>query len=291
MLMGVVNVTPDSFSDGGQFSTPELAVEHALRLVQEGADMIDIGGESTRPGALPIDQSDEIRRVLPVVESLRRQSGAIISVDTSKPEVAWRAVEVGADVINDVTGFQNAAMINVAAQTRAGLIAMHMQGSPQSMQIAPMYDDVLAEVRSFLGSRIDALLARGIAFERIAVDPGIGFGKTWMHNLILLREIAEFHALARPICLGASRKGFISRVLNRPLEPTDVALPPRRRSALDATSTDCTIPERDIGTAAVALAAWASGVQILRVHHVALVHDALRVFLAVTPSRSSGNSP
>jgi len=215
MIMGIVNVTPDSFSDGGQFGETQQAVEHALRLVEEGADIIDIGGESTRPGADPVSENEELRRVLPVIETLRRQTTALISIDTFKASVARAALDHGADIINDITGLTgDPQMETVAVESDAGLVVMHMQGRPRTMQTAPVYDDVVTEVETYFRHRLAALQERGIDPQRVALDPGIGFGKRIEHNLALLRATARFSALDRPILIGASRKSMLGTVMN-----------------------------------------------------------------------------
>ncbi len=217
MVMGIVNVTPDSFSDGGRFSDPSRAVEHALTLVAEGADIIDIGGESTRPGAEPVAEEEELRRVVPVIAALRHQTRALISVDTFKAAVARAALDEGADIINDITGLTgDPEMENVAASSDAGLVVMHMQGRPRTMQRAPTYEDVVAEVESFFRQRLAALAERGIDPARVALDPGIGFGKRLEHNLALLNATSRFHTLGRPLLIGASRKSMIGAVMNSP---------------------------------------------------------------------------
>lgn len=257
-LMGIVNVTPDSFSDGGQFLEPQAAVDHALRLVAEGADIIDIGGESTRPFSTPVPAEEELRRVLPVITALAGRIAVPISIDTSKALVAREALQAGAEIINDVTALAgDPEMVSVAAEWRAAVCIMHMQGTPQTMQISPTYQDVVAEVFQFLRHRRDALAAAGIPPERMALDPGIGFGKTTEHNLQLLRNTWRLHELGCPILVGHSRKGFITRVAgDRPGDPLG-------------------------GTVAVALALARQGVQVLRVHDVGLVRQALVLFEAV----------
>jgi dihydropteroate synthase len=256
--MGIVNTTPDSFSDGGQFLATEAAVSHALRLIDEGADIIDIGGQSTRPGAEPVPLDTELARVLPVIESLSKRSDAIISIDTSKAEVARQAIAAGAHIVNDVTALrEDPAMIDVAKSCDVGVIVMHMLGTPKTMQTAPTYTDVVAEVRTFLADRVAWLVAQGVSGDRIAVDPGIGFGKTAEHNLLLIRELNALSDLGRPVCLGHSRKRFIGKILNRPVD------------------------ERLIGTVAGAIAGYQRGANILRVHDVAAVRDAIAMFRAI----------
>jgi len=257
LLMGVVNVTPDSFSDGGRFYEPASAVEHALRLAAEGADLLDIGGESTRPGAEPVSPSEELRRVLPVITALRRQTAVPLSIDTSKALVAQEALAAGAEAINDITALAaDPAMPALVAESGCGVVAVHMQGDPRTMQQNPSYQDVIGEVLAYLRRRRDALLAAGIAQERIALDPGIGFGKTTEHNLALLRAIGQFHGLGCPLVVGVSRKRFIGQVLGDPAA------------------------ERTFGTIGAALAAARQGVQVLRVHDVAAVRQALLLFEA-----------
>jgi dihydropteroate synthase len=256
LLMGVVNVTPDSFSDGGRFFEPAAAVEHGLRLAGEGADLLDIGGESTRPGAEPVSPGEELRRVMPVIDRLQG-AGLPLSIDTSKAEVAREALAAGVEVINDITALAaDPAMPSLAAASGCGVVAMHMLGNPRSMQQHPVYRDVVGEVLDFLRRRRDALLAAGIQQQRIALDPGIGFGKTTAHNLALLRTIGQFQALGCPLVLGVSRKRFIGQVLGDPAA------------------------ERTFGTIGAALAAARQGVQVLRVHDVAAVRQALRLFEA-----------
>jgi len=258
LLMGIVNVTPDSFSDGGQFLDPGAAVDHGLRLVDQGADLLDVGGESTRPYAAGVDAAEELRRVMPVVEALCRRAGVPVSIDTSKAAVAREAVAAGAQLINDVTALTgDPDMVEVAAGIGAGVCAMHMRGTPRTMQDAPAYGDVLREVTDYLRARRDALVAAGIGPDRIALDPGIGFGKTTEHNLALLAGAWRLHELGCTVLVGHSRKRFIGRVLGDPPEPDRVA-----------------------GTIGVALSLARQGVQVLRVHDVAPVRQALLLFEA-----------
>lgn len=213
LIMGVLNVTPDSFSDGGSYFDPAAALDHARELIAEGADIIDVGGESTRPGSEPVSVEEELRRVCPVIRAIRAESDVLISIDTSKARVADEAVKAGADIINDVTGLTgDPAMPEVAARSGTGIVLMHMQGEPRTMQVAPHYEDVVAEVREFLRQRISLALSYGMAAERLAIDPGIGFGKTQEHNLALLRETARLAELDRPVLIGVSRKSFLSRI-------------------------------------------------------------------------------
>ena len=257
LLMGIVNVTPDSFSDGGQHFEPAAAVEHGLRLVEEGAAVIDVGGQSTRPGSAEVDAEEELRRVLPVVRRLAKETSTPISIDTSKAPVARAALEAGALVVNDVTALSgDAAMIDVLRQTGAGVCLMHMQGTPRTMQENPVYQDVVQEVLDYLRRRRDALVDAGIDQSRIALDPGVGFGKTTEHNLALLRAAARLHSLGCPVLIGHSRKRFIARV-----QGDDSA-------------------ERTSGTIGVALSLARAGVQLLRVHDVAAVRRALVLFEA-----------
>ncbi|MBN2216142.1 MAG: dihydropteroate synthase [Pirellulales bacterium] len=255
--MGVVNVTPDSFSDGGCFMDPMAAVDHALRLVDAGADLVDVGGESTRPGAAPVGADEELRRVVPVVQQLAARIDVPISIDTSKAVVAREAIAAGAEAINDVTGLAgDSEMMSLAVEMGVGVVVMHMRGTPRSMQAAPTYDNVAAEVRDYLAGRRDALVAAGVRRERICLDPGIGFGKTTEHNLELLARIDAFHSLGCPLLVGPSRKAFIGQVLG------------------DSRA------ERTAGTIGVALALARRGVQLVRVHDVGQVRQALVLFEA-----------
>jgi dihydropteroate synthase len=259
LVMGIVNVTPDSFSDGGHHATPDAAVAHALDLARQGAEILDIGGESTRPGAQPVPVDEELRRVLPVVQALAAQTTVPLSIDTSKAEVARACLAAGAHLINDVTALKgNPQMADVVREHGAGIILMHMQGTPQTMQQDPRYEDVVAEVGQFFEARLQAAANLGIARGQAALDPGIGFGKTSSHNLQLLARLAEFQRFGRPVCLGVSRKGFLGRRLGRPVE---------RRLA---------------GSLAAACHALGHGaVQILRVHDVEETCDAVNVYAAI----------
>ena len=210
IIMGILNVTPDSFSDGGSFLDPEEAVAHALRMEREGAEIIDVGGESTRPGAEAVDADQELMRVIPVIRALRARSEVVLSIDTSKAVVAEEAVRAGADIINDVTALLgDSRMAEVAARSEAGVVLMHMQGEPRTMQQNPRYEDVTAEVTEFLRQRVSAAIGYGMAVERIAIDPGIGFGKRPEHNRTLLRSLGTLAELGRPILVGVSRKSFL----------------------------------------------------------------------------------
>ena len=251
-LMGIVNVTPDSFSDGGQFVDVDLAVEHGLRLIAEGADLLDIGGESTRPGAVPVPEEEELRRVLPVIRKLSRQTRVPLSIDTYKAEIARQCLAAGAVIVNDISGLTfDPKMTAVCRESTCGVVVMHIQGTPQTMQLEPRYDNVVADLCRHFSQRLDDLEAAGITRERIVLDPGIGFGKTAEHNLELLSHIAEFHALGRPILIGHSRKGFLKKVLGREVE------------------------ERNAGTVGVSIALAEQGTEILRIHDVRSTRDAL----------------
>lgn len=257
-IMGVLNVTPDSFSDGGLYLDPGLAAARARAMLAEGADIIDVGGESTRPGAAPVDEGEEIRRVAPVVERLRKETDALISVDTTKSAVARAALDRGADIVNDQSALRfDPRMAAVVAGAEAAVVLMHMQGTPETMQIRPRYRDVVAEVRGFLKERLRAAAAAGIPAARTVVDPGIGFGKTPEHNLALIDGLGALVGLKRPILVGVSRKSFLGRILDRP------------------------VGERLEGTLAAAVLAADRGAAILRVHDVAAVRLAAAVADAV----------
>lgn len=259
LLMGIVNVTPDSFSDGGLWLSASAAVEHGLELVSQGADILDVGGESTRPYSEPVPVDEELRRVMPVVRELAERTTVPISIDTYKAQVAEEALAAGAQIINDVTALAgDGRMVEVARDAGAAVCAMHMQGTPQTMQDNPVYGDVVAEVLDFLRQRRDALVSAGIAPECIALDPGIGFGKTHEHNLALLASCHRFHELGCPLVVGHSRKGFIGKVLG------DKAA------------------DRTFGTIGVALAVARQGIQIIRVHDVGPVQEALLLFEAAS---------
>jgi len=261
--MGIVNVTPDSFSDGGRNADVGAAVAHGLRLVAEGADILDVGGESTRPFSAPVDANEEWRRVGEVVRRLAREAGVPVSIDTSKAVVAARAIEAGAEIVNDVTGLEgDPDMLRVAVGSGAGVCAMHMQGTPQTMQVNPRYDDVVGEIHGYLACRRDALVAAGIAADRVCLDPGIGFGKTHEHNLALMAGVAAFLDLGAPILVGHSRKGFLTKVLTA------------------ASGRDPTEAERDAATAGTTCHLAAAGVHVVRVHAVAMVRAALDAFAA-----------
>jgi dihydropteroate synthase len=254
LLMGVINVTPDSFSDGGQYLDPDKAVKRGLDLAGAGADILDVGGQSTRPGARRISVQEELDRVVPVVSALCRISPVPVSIDTFQPEVAEEALIAGAEAINDITAFADPKMIELALSSGCGVCAMHKQGDPQTMQDNPRYEDVVAEVLEFLRLRRDALTAAGVEQARIALDPGIGFGKTREHNIALLSNAWRFHALDCPVLIGHSRKRFINQTTGK----TDADPLP--------------------GTIGVALALARQDVQILRVHDVESVRNALLLF-------------
>jgi dihydropteroate synthase len=253
--MGVVNVTPDSFYDGGLYFEPARAIERALELAAEGADIIDVGGESSRPGAHPVQAGEEKRRILPVVEVLKEKKSVLISVDTTKAEVAEAAVEAGAHIINDISaGRFDPRMLPLAAETGAGLILMHMKGTPRTMQHSPRYEDVVAEVKAFLFERIEAAAACGVSAENIIIDPGIGFGKKLEHNLALLNNLLTLAELRRPMLVGISRKSFIGKILGG-LEAQD----------------------RLEGTIAAAVISLMNGAAVLRVHDLRAVKKAIAV--------------
>ena len=255
-VMGILNVTPDSFSDGGRFFDRERALDHARRMLADGADLIDVGGESTRPGAAPVDEAGELARVIPVIDELARE-GALVSVDTMKPAVMRAAVAAGAAMINDVNALRLPGALEAAASTDAAVCLMHMQGEPRTMQDAPSYDDVVAEVRDFLVERAQSCEAVGIARDRIVLDPGFGFGKTLAHNLALVRALPELVATGYPVLAGLSRKSSLGTITGRPGS------------------------ERLAASLAAALAAVARGASIVRVHDVRETVDALKVWTAI----------
>jgi len=261
LIMGVVNVTPDSFSDGGHYLNLDAAVAHARRLIDEGADLLDIGGESTRPGAAAVSLEEERRRVLPVLETLLT-SGVPLSVDTQKPELMREAAAVGAAMINDVNGFEASAALQAVSGSDCAICIMHKQGQPQTMQQAPQYRDVVAEVDGYLRARVAAAEAAGIARSRMVVDPGFGFGKTLEHNLALLRELDRVAAAGVPVLAGLSRKSMIGALTGRE------------------------VGERVFGSVAAALIAAQRGAAILRVHDVAATRDALAVWNAVESKKN-----
>lgn len=259
LLMGVLNITPDSFSDGGRFLEPAAAIEHARRLVAEGAEILDIGGASTRPGSDPVPPAEQIRRVIPVIQAIRPGLEAQISVDTTSAEVAAAALDAGADLINDISAGQfDPALLPLVAARRAPIVLMHMKGRPRTMQEDPRYGDVVAEVRAFLAQRVVAAQAAGIAEHRILVDPGIGFGKTTAHNLTLLRGLGSLRELGRPVLIGTSRKRFIGEITGE----TDPA-------------------RRLMGTAATVAWSIAQGADIVRVHDVEAMRQVRDVIEAI----------
>ena len=255
--MGVLNVTPDSFSDAGRFASLDRAVEHGLRMAAEGAALIDVGGESTRPGAQPVTAEEELLRVLPVIEQLRRSTTAVISIDTSKPELMRAAAAAGVGFINDVRALREPGALEAAAASGCGLCLMHMQGEPRTMQVAPHYRDVVSEVRAFLSARVAACRSAGIDAARLTVDPGFGFGKNLEHNLTLLRHLPELAAGGPPVLVGLSRKSTVGKLTGR--EPD----------------------ERVYGSVALAVIAALKGARIIRAHDVAATVDALKVAAAV----------
>lgn len=260
--MGVVNVTPDSFYDGGFYFDPDKAMERGLELATEGADIIDIGGESTRPGSDPVAWEEELRRIMPILTCLRKNTGVLISVDTTKYPVARAALEAGADIINDISSFrQDPGLLELATQHDAGFILMHMKGTPKTMQDNPSYENVLGEVKSFLNDRLETARAHGLKKENIIVDPGIGFGKRLEDNLVLLNHLSFFEDLERPVLVGISRKSFIGKILN---------LPPQ---------------ERLEGTIAASVLSVIRGAHLLRVHDVKAIRRAIQVAEAILNER------
>ena len=262
LVMGIVNVTPDSFSDGGRFAAADAAIDHALRLAAEGADLLDVGGESSRPGSKPVSLEDELARVLPVVRGLAGRVNFPISVDTTKAEVARQALAAGASIVNDITaGLGDPNMMAVVRDAGAGIALMHMRGTPETMQQDPTYVDVVREVHDFLAERVDAWVNAGVPADRIAIDPGIGFGKTFDHNRSLLRNLDVLAPIGRPVLLGVSRKGFLGHITKR------------------------TVSERLPASLAAACFCVSRGTaHILRVHDVAATVDAARVLGALTES-------
>lgn len=256
LIMGVVNITPDSFSDGGRLQTPQAAIAHALNLREQGADIVDIGGESTRPGATLVDQEEEWRRISPVLDALVA-ADVPVSVDTCKPVVMQAALEAGAAMINDVQALRAPGALETVAWSNAAVCLMHMQGQPQTMQEHPVYGDVVAEVRCFLASRVEACEKAGIGRERIVVDPGFGYGKTLEHNLALLRHLDSFLELGVPVLAGMSRKTMLGALTGRPVD------------------------QREYAGVAANLLALARGASIVRVHDVAAMRDALSIWNAV----------
>ncbi len=262
--MGILNVTPDSFSDGGLYTDPGRAVEHALEMVEAGADIIDVGGESTRPGAEPVPAEEERRRVVPVIRALRRQSDVLISVDSYKAEVARAAVEAGADIVNDISGLGfDEEMPQLLATSGVGLVLMHIKGTPRTMQRNPVYRDVIGEISGYFAERLAKAEEAGISREQVVLDPGIGFGKQLVHNLEILRRLKEFCRLGRPLLVGPSRKSFIGAILD---------LPPGQRLE---------------GTAAAVALSIAGGADVVRVHDVREMVRVARVADAVVRGLST----
>ncbi len=257
VVMGVLNVTPDSFSDGGRFGERDSALAQARRMIEAGAAIVDIGGESTRPGAAPAAADEELARVVPVIEALRRESPIFISVDTSKPEVMRAACDAGADIVNDVRALREPGALAAAAHSRAGICLMHMKGEPRTMQVAPHYEDVVAEVEEFLAERIAECRAAGIDKECLAIDPGFGFGKRDVDNLELLKQLRRLGELGVPLAVGLSRKSML------------------------ATLTGRAVDDRTAGSVALAAIAVLNGARIVRAHDVAATVDAIRVAAAV----------
>ena len=256
-VMGIVNVTPDSFSDGGRYAATEMAIAHGLRLVEEGADILDVGGESTRPNAEPVPLEEELRRVIPVIAGLARQVNVPISIDTYKPEVMNAAIAAGASIVNDVNALRQPGALEAVAASDAGVCLMHMRGTPQTMQDDPQYGDVVAEVRDFLAARVAVCEKAGISGDRIVIDPGFGFGKRRAHNLALLRELGQLCELGLPVLAGLSRKSVLGQVTGNDVDV-------RLHASL-----------------AAAVLAAVKGARILRVHDVGATVDALKVFNAV----------
>ncbi|SPJ15871.1 7,8-dihydropteroate synthase [Syntrophobacter sp. SbD2] len=252
LIMGILNITPDSFSDGGRFADYELALAQAFELISAGADILDVGGESTRPGSDPVPLPVELKRVIPVIRAVRESSDIPISIDTNKSEVALQSLAAGADIINDVSSLRfDPAMVRVAAESGAPVIMMHMLGEPRTMQVNPVYESVISEIIAFLEQRMKFAVQNGIERSQIIIDPGIGFGKTVTHNLNIIRDLDRFSCMDRPIMLGASRKRFIGKILGRPEG------------------------ERELGTAVVNAFGIAAGAHILRVHDVAFHREAV----------------
>ncbi|OQW68985.1 MAG: dihydropteroate synthase [Proteobacteria bacterium ST_bin12] len=256
-VMGIVNVTPDSFSDGGKFAQTDLAIEHALSLVEQGADILDIGGESTRPNATPVSLQQELERVIPVIESLVIQIKIPISIDTYKPQVMQAAIKAGASVVNDVRALQENGAIDIVAASDAGVCLMHMQGTPQTMQINPQYNDVVAEVKTFLQQRLTLCETAGINKSRILLDPGFGFGKTREHNITLIQHLASFSTMGQPLLVGLSRKSVLGQVTGNDVDA------------------------RIYSSVAASVISAMVGAKILRVHDVKATVEALKIVTAI----------
>jgi dihydropteroate synthase len=252
LIMGIVNVTPDSFSDGGLLATPQAAIDHALRLIEEGADILDIGGESTRPGAEPVTATQELERILPVLEGLR-SAGVPLSVDTRKPEVMREAIRAGASMINDISALEAEGALEAVAASNVAVCLMHKRGEPQTMQQDPQYQDIVAEVRGYLAGRIALAQAHGIPVERLLIDPGFGFGKSLEHNLAMLRQMERFSELGVPLLVGLSRKSMLGKITGRKVN------------------------DRLSASIAAAVLAVQKGAKVLRVHDVAATKDAIQI--------------
>ena len=262
VVMGILNVTPDSFSDGGRWQAVDGALAHAAQMLADGAAIIDVGGESTRPGAASVAEQEELERVIPVIERLKARLDCVVSIDTTKPAVMRAAVAAGAEIINDVNALRAEGAMESAAASGAAVCLMHMQGTPRSMQQAPSYTDVVAEVKALLAERVAACIAQGIAAEKLLLDPGIGFGKTLEHNLSLLANLDAFHSLGCPLLLGASRKSMFQKLLGLPVE------------------------ERLIPSVVVAALAASQGVQVIRAHDVPQTVQAIRTAAAIAAQRA-----
>ena len=256
-VMGIVNVTPDSFSDGGKFANASLAIEHALSLIEQGADILDIGGESTRPNSAPVGLQEELDRVIPVIEGLVKQINIPLSIDTYKPQVMQAAIAAGASIVNDVCAFQESGAVEVVAASNAGVCLMHMQGTPQTMQINPQYNDVVAEVKAFLQQRLEVCVEAGIVKNRILLDPGFGFGKTRAHNISLIQHLASFASLGQPLLVGLSRKSVLGQVTGNDVDA------------------------RLYASVAASVISAMVGAKILRVHDVKATVEALKVVTAI----------
>lgn len=262
-VMGIVNVTPDSFSDGGQYSQTSLAVAHALSLVAQGADILDIGGESTRPNATPVSLDEELSRVVPVIEALTKQVNVPISIDTYKPAVMQAALAAGASIVNDVRALQEEGALAIVAHSQAGVCLMHMQGTPQTMQLNPSYQDVVSDVSAFLAQRLQACRDAGIDASRIVLDPGFGFGKTREHNIRLIQQLEALHSLGQPLLVGLSRKSVLGQVTGNDVDA------------------------RLHASVAAAVISAMKGASIVRVHDVKATVEALKVVAAIQPTEQS----
>lgn len=256
-VMGIVNVTPDSFSDGGKYTSTQAAVSHALTLIAEGADILDIGGESTRPGAAPVPLDEELSRVIPVIEALKGVSTVPLSIDTYKPEVMRQAIAAGADMVNDVRALQEPSALDVVVNTNVGICLMHMQGNPQTMQTAPHYEDVVVEVEQFLADRLQACISHGIAKSRIILDPGFCFGKTREHNIRLIQQLEKLHSIGQPLLVGLSRKSVLGAIAGGDEN------------------------QRLYASIAASVISAMKGAKIVRVHDVKATVDALKVVTAI----------